>query len=469
MQTQQPSSRTITLVSGFVLVCVAIGIGLWLKFGGTLPLQPEGYRVKVPLPNASALYPGSDVRMAGVDIGKVVAVGLAHDTPLATIRLNTGQVPLRADARAILRTKSPLGEGYLELAPGSRTAPTIPDGGRMAAREVIAAPTLDDVISSFDPAARRHFQLVMGGLSRAFAGREQQVNDSAAEFAPVAANLSSVLGTLNGQSGDLVRLVANGGQMFSILGQRQGQLQAAITAGERMLGATASRDRALSATIAALPSFLSSLRRASTTIDEAHGDLQGAVNALTTVAPLAAPALAQIDATAPSVQSVFDGLPAVIAAGHAGLPSLSRLLRAAGPALGQLYPLSRQLIPVLKLLALVRQSAITTFANVAQIFNGFMVGPGQRLVNYAAGIITVWNESIAGWVKRLPTNRGNTYPQPGALSYLSRGGLKSFDCRNIHNPEYLPPFGSVPPCREQGPWTFDGKTAYYPTLTEAPP
>jgi hypothetical protein len=129
----------------------------------------------------------------------------------------------------------------------------------------------------------------------------------------------------------------------------------------------------------------------------------------------------------------------------------------------------RQLIPFLQLLGTARDSAVTTFAGVGQIHNGTFVGPGDRVQHFASGIITLWNESIGGWVRRLPSNRGNTYPAPGFLQDISRGGLKSYDCRHIHNPDVLPPFGGAPPCVEQGAWTFDGVKRYYPHLEPAPP
>ena len=57
---------------------------LYANLGGTLPLRPEGYRFKANFPEASLLVQEADVRMAGVNIGKVSKIenwGLLVDTP----------------------------------------------------------------------------------------------------------------------------------------------------------------------------------------------------------------------------------------------------------------------------------------------------------------------------------------------------------------------------------------------------
>ena len=91
-------------------------------FGGSLPFAPQAYRVTIPLTQAANLVAGSGVQIAGVKIGKVVAVNRTGNTASATIELQSRFAPLRSGATAIARTKTLLGEGYLELAPGPEDA-----------------------------------------------------------------------------------------------------------------------------------------------------------------------------------------------------------------------------------------------------------------------------------------------------------------------------------------------------------
>ena len=107
-------------------------------------------------------------------------------------------------------------------------------------------------------------------------------------------------------------------------------------------------------------------------------------------------------------------------------------------------------------------------ANVGSVAGGRTIAPNGIVSSYLSGIPTFWNETIAGYTHRLPTNRENAYPKPGAQQLIAQG-LQSYDCSNLHNPLLVPAFGGVPPCVQQGPWTFEGRTAYFPHLQPAAP
>jgi hypothetical protein len=164
-------------------------------------------------------------------------------------------------------------------------------------------------------------------------------------------------------------------------------------------------------------------------------------------------------------------LPATIAAGHNGLPALTSILQAARPTLDQLWPAGRQLVPLLQLLAVYRDFIVGPIATIGAATNAGSYQNGQ-FVHYAQGIPLLWNESISGYEKPPPTNRQNAYPAPTSLLDIAHGGLKAWTCDNLKNPliiPVIPPGTGAPPCKVQGPWTFNGVSAYFPHLTEAPP
>ena len=127
---------------GFALSCFVLLLYLWLRSGGEIPLAPKGYRVHVLMPQTKGLGPHSDVRVSGVTIGHVISI-----EPLRPLRLGRADVlidldaryiPLRSDARAMLRSKSIIGEAYVALSLGSAHAPPIPDGGSLALGNAVA-------------------------------------------------------------------------------------------------------------------------------------------------------------------------------------------------------------------------------------------------------------------------------------------------------------------------------------------
>ena len=131
---QTPSIGRMIAMVGFTLSVFAILIFLWLAFGGTVPLQAQGYRFTVNMPEAATLAVEADVRMAGVNVGKVKSKELDKGgaRTIVDVQLDNQYAPIPKDTHAILRQKTLLGETYLELAPGHKSAGMLPDGGRLA-------------------------------------------------------------------------------------------------------------------------------------------------------------------------------------------------------------------------------------------------------------------------------------------------------------------------------------------------
>ena len=71
MVKEAPSAGRMIAMIAFALSCVGILLYLWLVFGGSVPLRPEGYRFKVKFPEATQLAQEADVRISGVNVGKV--------------------------------------------------------------------------------------------------------------------------------------------------------------------------------------------------------------------------------------------------------------------------------------------------------------------------------------------------------------------------------------------------------------
>jgi phospholipid/cholesterol/gamma-HCH transport system substrate-binding protein len=470
METQTPTWRQLALPASFAALCGLLLLITWLTFGGSIPLKPHSYRASVVVPQATNLNPGADVQVAGVKVGKIVEVGRSGNGAELTLEIDDEYAPLRESSTAIARSKTLLGEGFLELAPGSKRAPAIPDGGAITASNVTPNQQLDQMLQTFSPATRKNLRGLFGGMATAFGDASTSLSGAVGNAAPATANVATLLTALDSQRPELQRLLASSGDVLSALGARQGALQAAIRSGDGFLDATARRNRELAATVAAFPPFLRSLRNASNVIDDASGDLNEAVASLRPAAPELPGALRAIEAGAPEFEKLFKSLPAAMSAGNRGLPALGRTARASKPALAQLYPAARDLSPVMKLVAADRFDAIGILASIGSVTNGKAIGPGGRPAAYGTGVPTIWNEAIGGWKKKLPTNRPNAYPKPGALELKPLGHLKTFQCSHTKNTLYLPPTGTgMPPCLVQGPWEFDGKSRYYPRLDRAAP
>src|ERR1700758_5150364 len=119
MVTQAPARSRIVVALVFTLSCVGLIIFVWTQFGGTIPFAPQGYRFRALFDETGLLVSGADVRISGVDVGKVVNVQAQGIKSVVTVDMDQQYAPIPADTQAILRTKTLLGEAYVELSTGN--------------------------------------------------------------------------------------------------------------------------------------------------------------------------------------------------------------------------------------------------------------------------------------------------------------------------------------------------------------
>ncbi len=107
------------LVAGAAVLVVAGGFLLWST--GALGLASAGgsYPLTAAFPDVNGVAPGTEVRMAGVRVGRVDAVTLNRQTYLAEARLSVpDDLVLPTDSAALIQSDGLLGGSYIELRPG---------------------------------------------------------------------------------------------------------------------------------------------------------------------------------------------------------------------------------------------------------------------------------------------------------------------------------------------------------------
>ena len=256
---ETPSPGRIVAMVAFAMSCVGILLFLWLSFGGPVPLRSEAYRFEVAVPEASTLAVESDVRISGVNVGKVKSKELAPGgrRTLLEVEVKSRYAPLPRNVRAILRQKTLLGETFLEITPGDGSGPELADGARLPDAQVEPTVELDEIFGVFNPRTRRAFQRSGAEFAKAFSGRRgQALNDALGNLEGTATAGERLLSVLDGQRGDLRGFVRNGSVVLGALNDRQGALRGVIVNSNDTFEALASRDDALADTVAILPTFL---------------------------------------------------------------------------------------------------------------------------------------------------------------------------------------------------------------------
>src|SRR6185503_17892351 len=222
----------------FTLSCFGLLLYLWAAFGGPIPLKPHGYRFNASFAEATQLAQEADVRISGVSVGKVKKIDLGDGRTDAEIELDEQYAPLPKDSRAILRQKTLLGETYIELTPGTKSAGEIPEGGRLETAQVAPTVELDEIFRAFDKQTRGGFQAWQQDLGKGIQGHGQDFSDFLGVLPEFARNTNDVLTVLNSQERATKEVIRNTGVVFDALTERGNQLSDWITSSNRLLATT---------------------------------------------------------------------------------------------------------------------------------------------------------------------------------------------------------------------------------------
>jgi virulence factor Mce-like protein len=463
MQTGSPAiSRIVTMVL-FALSCIGLLLFLWLSFGGTVPFNAQGYRFKVAFPNAFDLADQADVRVAGVSVGRVVAKSL--DTKvngtLVTIQMTNKYAPIHKNATATLRTKTLLGETYVQIDPGTAGSPNLPDLGTLPNSRVIPAVQLDEIFNTFDPQTRAAFRSWQEELATAVRGNDQNLNDVLGNLPTFAVNLTQLLQVLDIQHNAVVSLVQNGGTTFAALNRDPAALHNLITAGDTTFSTLANNNNALADIFHVFPTFLNEQKTTMSALQTFSTNADPVIKELIPVAQQLGPTLHAVNQLSPYLRRLFVKLGPLVTASNTGLPATERVLKGLNPngVLDQLGPFLEELNPILVWLS-GHQQLISDFISDggASFFARTSTLGGNGTGHYLRQFGPSGPETLSFAPTRDANNRGNTYPAPLWLpsgNYVGKdfayGNLPAWDCKNAgkgSGPDQYTPASAGPPATQ---------------------
>ncbi len=426
METRAPTITRIAIALGFALSCFGLLLFLWLAFGGAVPLKPKSYRVDMPFDEATQLAVESDVRISGVSVGKVKSIDLS-DTGLAdaTIELDPKYAPIPSDTRAILRQKTLLGETYVELTPGDRTAEPIPEDGSLPVAQVSDAVQLDEIFRAFDEPTRVAFQNWMADASVALKGRGADLNAALGNLAPFAERADDLLRVLDSQRQAVGQLVDDGGQTFDAISQRPGELRSLIRNSQQVFSTTAARDDQIRELFRVLPTFLDESKLTLERLDRFAGDTNPLITQLRPSARQLSGTFLQLKALSPRLERFFAGLRPVIDRSRRGFGALRQVLDGElPPVLGRVDSFFDELIPVIDTAEAYKREITAFLANVSSAANGESSINGKP-VKFLRATAPLGPGVLASPPTPYKTSRLNAYVAPGGYTKLAQG-LDSF-------------------------------------------
>jgi virulence factor Mce-like protein len=256
-------------VVGLVVLVVAC-IGVYFGFAKHVPFT-HGFRVKAVFQSSNSIRKNSPVRIAGVNVGKVTKIEgkPGTDAAVVTMEINGKGLPIHKDATMKIRPRIFLeGNFFVDVAPGTPSAPTIGSGDTIPLTQTATPVQFDQVLTTFQSDTRTSLQKTLEGFGTGLTYKPPKAEDldaapsargeSAAQSLNDAIRFGarSLRGTaivadafLGTEDHDLSRLIAGLNRTTEGLGRNEEQLKDLVTNFNRTVGATASEAVALRASI----------------------------------------------------------------------------------------------------------------------------------------------------------------------------------------------------------------------------
>lgn len=262
----------LSFVKTGILTLILILIGSYLAYTKELPWSDDGYTATATFETATTLRETAPVRIAGVEVGKVIDVEPAGDGARVTFTVSEEGLPLHDDAQITIRPRLFLeGNFFLDLRPGSPSAPDLPDDGSIPVTQTATAVQLDEILTTLQQSDRENLSELLDGYGSALAdeptaaqdvGQDpdvqgdsaaQALNDSFTYGGRAGKGTAQVNQALLGrEGGDLRGLIAASARVFDQLGSRETELRGLITNFSITMGAFADEQTSLEQTLVQL-------------------------------------------------------------------------------------------------------------------------------------------------------------------------------------------------------------------------
>jgi virulence factor Mce-like protein len=204
-----------------------------------------------------------DIRIAGVNSGQIGEVRRVGDDALVELQVNDGVV-VHDDAQVALRPHTLFeGSAYVDLHPGSPSAPDIDPGATIPRERTRVYVSFDDALRVLNEPVRKHLHALLLALPSATGGEVPQALQRTLRGAPeLTRDLAPTAAALQGSSGtELEGAIGGMAQTIDELARREGSLRPLAERADRTLAAL-EVDNAdpLDRALRALPGPLETLR-----------------------------------------------------------------------------------------------------------------------------------------------------------------------------------------------------------------
>ena len=282
----------------FTVFTILITFALASIIGKLSPFD-DTYQVHARFTDATGILNGDPVKIAGVDIGKVVSFEVSDGEAIITMELS-GETDLPENVRAEIKFRNLLGQRIVNLVrPDAPSSDPLEEGATIPVENTQGALDLSVVFNNLRPLIQstnpEEINLVARAVLEVFKGREGDV-------AKILGNFGEVTQELAAKDQRLARLVSNLNDLTRVLNQQAGSIRTGVDRfGELMealAGTTPTIERVVDQLDAGSRKFGSILTRNRANLDQELEDLN-------TVLAIIADELGPLDVVAKNLKEIL--------------------------------------------------------------------------------------------------------------------------------------------------------------------
>jgi phospholipid/cholesterol/gamma-HCH transport system substrate-binding protein len=263
-----------------VLALVLVVMFTYFGFSKANPFA-NPYEFKAAFNDVNNLKPKSPVRIAGVDVGKVLKVEPVTDgrgAAVVTMQMQKKGLPIKRDAELKIRPRIFLeGNFFVDLEPGSPSARELDEGGTIPVTQTAAPVQWGDLLTALQRDTRTDLQTFLREYSKGLEeGGAEGWNEAVKYWTPAYRNSSLANDATLGQDADrdLARVLKGQQKTFAALVRDERALKDLVTNFNITAGALAREDAALAASIPALRDTLRAAQPALASLNSALPSLR---------------------------------------------------------------------------------------------------------------------------------------------------------------------------------------------------
>jgi phospholipid/cholesterol/gamma-HCH transport system substrate-binding protein len=279
-------------VASYILAHQRFYLPAWVPLIGS-----DFFTMNADFQTAKSVTPGQGqtVTIAGVDVGEISRVDLIEGRARIGLKIRRKYAErIRQDATMLLRPKTGLEDMTIELSPGTRSAPKVPEGWTIPVQNTLPDVKFEEILSTLDRDTRDYLRLLIAGAGGGLDGAGDDLAKTFKRFEPGARDLRRITSALEDRRTNIKRSINNLRELVEAVGEKDTQLTQLIDSSNAVFRSFAAQDRNLRSALQQLPPTLRQTNSTLNRVDELARTMGPALQDLRPTARALGPTLQKV-------------------------------------------------------------------------------------------------------------------------------------------------------------------------------